>query len=166
MIACFDVDYSDSRANVACLVFEDWSSEKEFRIYKKVIDEIEPYISGQFYKRELPCIIQTLKIIEETIDYIVVDSFVWLDSQIKNGLGAYLYYALDQKIPVVGVAKSMFNSATNYMPVYRGDSIKPLLVSSAGIELAKAAQLIENMNGDYRLPYLLKKVDSLCREWN
>jgi len=49
--------------------------------------------------------------------------------------------------------------------IFRGKSTNPLYITSEGIELEIAADLILNMHGIYRIPTLLKKVDQLCRNW-
>ncbi len=49
--------------------------------------------------------------------YSVIDGYVWLDDQGKKGLGARLYDALDAQIPVIGVAKTLFATATSAIEV-------------------------------------------------
>jgi len=80
-------------------------------------------------------------------------------------LGAYLYEALGEEIPVIGVAKKNFLSNTkNVREVLRGESQKPLYVSSMGIDIDQAAEKIRNMKGEYRFPKMLKLVDRKGRE--
>ncbi len=45
-------------------------------------------------------------------------------------------------------------------------SIKPLFITSIGIDLEEATKLIKNMNGQNRIPTLLKKLDTLTKEKN
>lgn len=166
MIAAFDIDYQDPKAQAAALLFEKWESETPYSTYRLAIDEIAPYESGSFYKRELPCITTLLKNIQEEINTIVVDGYVWLDEHKKAGMGAYLFQYLNEKIPVIGVAKNKFKAPNPFtVEVLRGDSKKPLYITAAGIETSQAAVFIKNMHGDFRLPDLLKKVDMLCRDW-
>ena len=47
--------------------------------------------------------------------------------------------------------------------VLRGESKKPLYITAKGIDLHKAAEFIQKMHGDFRIPTLLKLVDSLGR---
>ena len=47
--------------------------------------------------------------------------------------------------------------------VVRGESKKPLLVTSTG-DLDEAARAIATMAGPYRVPHLLKRVDQLVRK--
>jgi deoxyribonuclease V len=63
---------------------------------------------------------------------------------------------------VVGVAKTRYLSAPA-VPVLRGSSRSPLFVTAAGVEPEVAAGWIESMHGPYRVPTLLRQVDTLAR---
>ncbi|HMV43460.1 MAG TPA: endonuclease V [Leptospiraceae bacterium] len=162
-IAVFDVYYFEAYANGCCVVFKKEKEEKVLSEYSKKIEETSEYIPGEFYKRELPCILRTFDLIEEEIDIIILDSFVWLEEG-KKGLGGYLYEALEKKIPVIGVAKTYFRSVSSYKELYRGVSKKPLYISSIGIDLNYAFDLIQSLEGEYRIPNVLKRVDQLSRQ--
>lgn len=108
MILVVDVDYKNTTANVAALVFEDFTDDSVLSTYTKVVEKISEYQPGEFYKRELPCILEILKIVKEKIDMIIVDGYVWLNSNNKPGLGGHLFQSLNKKIPVIGVAKGHF----------------------------------------------------------
>ncbi|AWI05521.1 endonuclease V [Clostridium drakei] len=161
--ACFDVYYYENYAKASCVVFQKDEEERILAEYNILSDEINEYIPGQFYKRELPCILKLLEEVKENLDFIIVDSFVWLNDS-KKGLGGYLYEALNYKTPVIGVAKTFFKDSTNYSEVYRGNSNKPLYVSAANLDLNYAAQFIKELNGEYRMPQMLKRVDQLSRD--
>lgn len=164
MILAVDVDYRDSEASIAGVTFENWTDDCETGVLRSELLEIEEYVPGQFYRRELPCI---LKLIEEhkiDPDIIVVDGFVYLDGKTKPGMGMYLYNALDGKIPVVGVAKNPYKGMTQDCELYRGKSQKPLYVTSVGVQLEEAKRNIKSMYGKHRVPDLLKKADQACRE--
>ena len=164
MIACLDVDYKNDEGLAACLVFEQWHSASAANTYAAVIENVAPYEAGEFYKRELPCVLEVLSYVAENLDFIIVDSYVWLDNQQKKGMGAYLYESLKQKIPIIGVAKTEFVGANQVaISVLRGDSKVPLFVTAAGVDALWAARQIKNMHGEFRLPTLLKEVDRLCR---
>ena len=163
IIACFDVYYKKDHAKACCIVFETDSVEKILSTYCQVIESVSDYISGEFYKRELPCILKVYKMIREDIDLIIMDGFVTLKNG-KKGLGSYLFESLGKKLPVIGVAKTYFRGSENYVEIYRGKSGKPLYISSIGIDLDYSAKFIKNLNGIYRIPDILKKVDQLSRK--
>src|SRR5262249_10339590 len=94
-------------------------------------------------------------------DLLIVDGYVDLDPQGSPGLGAYVHSALS--IPVVGVAKTAFRTAIHAIPVRRGQALKPLYVTAAGLDRADAAALVQAMAGPFRLPDALRRVDQLTR---
>ncbi|KAA0126069.1 endonuclease V [Chryseobacterium sp. SN22] len=165
MIYAFDTYYYEDYANTICLAFEDWYSEQETEIFTEKTAVTSDYESGAFYKRELPCILSLLnKISLKPGDLIIVDGYVTLDENGKNGLGGYLYEALDQKFPVIGIAKNGFNSNDpKRRTVYRGESKTPLFLTAKGIDVDAIQPEIERMHGHFRIPALLKKLDQLTR---
>ena len=166
MILAFDTYYFDGSAKTACLAFGHWADAVPLGLYSETLTGIEAYQSGAFYKRELPCILSLLHKmqLQENPEAIIVDGFVYLDDHGKNGLGAHLYEALQGQVPVLGVAKTNFASVEeNKRHVLRGQSLRPLYITAIGITLEEAALLIENMHGAYRIPTLLKMLDSLSR---
>lgn len=162
IVACFDVYYYENYARASCIVFEKRKEERVIAEYNEIVENVSEYIPGQFYKRELPCILKLMERLKEEIDFIIVDSFVWL-SECKKGLGAHLHEALNCKIPIIGVAKTFYKDSTNYLEVYRGSSNKPLYISSIGIDLNYAAEFVKRLDGDYRIPKVLKLVDQASR---
>lgn len=166
MILAFDTYYYDNKAKTVCLEFTEWNQEKDFKVHTEIIDNVSEYIPGEFYKRELPCIFSLLnKIVLKEDTIIIVDGFVYLDDDKKYGLGGHLYEKLNKKIPIIGVAKTNFASIEkDKKPLFRGDSKKPLFVTSIGIDLEDAFQKIESMAGEFRIPTLLKEMDRLTKE--
>ncbi len=163
MIYALDVDYNgDENALVACIGFNHWDQATPSYAKTHFIDQIEPYQAGSFYKRELPCLVEALKDLDD-IECVVVDGYVWLEEENHAGLGIYLYHALNREVPIIGVAKSKFNGTPARCELLRGESKKPLFVTSIGIELKEAKRLVASMSGKYRFPTLLKEVDALCR---
>lgn len=163
MIACTDVDYRSDHAIAACVLFQAWRDATSTSAVTARIDNVEPYVPGQFFKRELPCILEVLKRIPDPIEIVVVDGYVWLDDiKCQPGLGAHLFATLHGRIPVVGVAKKIFATASPEI-VLRGSSNSPLYVTAEGVDVKKAAEYIRIMDGPHRIPTLLKCVDSLCR---
>ena len=96
-------------------------------------------------------------------DIIIVDGYVYLDGKNEAGLGKYLYDVLNKNTIVIGVAKNSFKNISDEYTLYRGDSKKPLYITSEGMNLKDAMYAISNMCGEYRFPNLLKEVDKLCR---
>ncbi len=166
MILAIDVHYKSNYAKTVVLLFETWQSETYSEIVEIKTYNVADYISGEFYKRELPCLLEALKqIANDKIDLIVIDGYVYVDNINSYGLGGYLYDALNKKIPIVGVAKTSFQSNINtVVEVYRGESKNPLFVSSIGYNIEKAAQDVKSMYGEFRLPYLLKLMDKKTKE--
>jgi deoxyribonuclease V len=161
LLCCVDVDYRGDAAVAAAILFLDWGSPQAVAEHAVRIEGVAPYRPGAFYERELPCIRAVLARNHWPLAAIVVDGYVWLGAQ--PGLGAHLYAALGDSVPVIGVAKNPFHDAPA-AEVRRGDSKKPLYVSAAGMTAEAAAGCIRRMHGEHRLPTLLKAVDRLCRE--
>jgi deoxyribonuclease V len=164
MIACVDVDYRDEGAVAACLLFRNWTDAEPAGEHICRIERVEPYQPGQFYKRELPCLLAVLEKAAQPLDMVVVDGYVWLGDETRPGLGAHLYEELGKSVPVVGVAKTHFAGAKAARPVLRGDSGKPLYVTAAGVAVEEVARQVQAMHGPFRIPTLLKRVDQLCRD--
>lgn len=163
MIACIDVGYSETTARAACVVINDWNDPAPAAEYIAKIVEVQDYQPGEFYRRELPCIEAVLAKLPEMPDMIVVDGYVWLGDQDQKGLGAYLFEALDQKIPVIGVAKNPFKGSGHAIDLRRGQSDRPLFITAVGIELSVATDYVRLMHGPFRVPTILKRVDQLSR---
>lgn len=167
MIYCFDTYYGKGYANTAVIGIEDWDSAQPTFELNEIINEIHDYESGAFYKRELPCLLSIINKINlnYSTDILVIDGYVVLSDDGKLGLGGYLYNELKQEIPVIGVAKNNFFPLDKLKKeIYRGESKKPLYITSLGIELELASQLILNMEGKFRIPTILKLADQRCRE--
>jgi deoxyribonuclease V len=169
MILAFDTYYDTTgKAKTVCLAFERWNDEQALAIHTAFMENVADYTPGEFYKRELPCILDLFATLPyEDMEAIIVDGFVFLDDDGKLGLGGYLYQALHEKIPVIGVAKTNFASIDQLKkPVLRGESQKPLYITAIGIDIETAAQHVQHMAGEYRFPTLLKELDQLTKQWN
>jgi deoxyribonuclease V len=168
MILSFDTYYFENKAKTVCLAFEDWTTSDKFEVYAEIMEDVEEYIPGEFYRRELPCILSLFRKIEyHNIEAIVVDGFVYLNDEHKLGLGGHLYHSLKGSIPVIGVAKTNFASIEkNKRALIRGKSKNPLFITSIGLDNDKAVEHIKSMAGDYRIPTLLKYLDTLTKHQN
>ncbi|HME64209.1 MAG TPA: endonuclease V [Streptosporangiaceae bacterium] len=125
-----------------------------------VIPRVAPYRPGEFYLRELPPLRAVLEDLTG-LGLLVVDGYADLDPGGRPGLGAHAHAEFG--IPVIGVAKSRFRTATHAVPVLRGSSGRPLFVTAAGMPRADAADLVRRMVGQYRLPDALRRADTLAR---
>jgi len=156
-----DIDYPATGGANAAAVF---TADPHFvRITDERISrlaEVEPYRPGAFWTRELPALRAVLAD-AATVDLLVVDGYVDLDPYGRPGLGAHAHDAFG--VPVIGVAKTPFHSATHAYPVLRGAATRPLYVTAAGLSVADAAELVRTMAGPYRLPDALRRVDALAR---
>lgn len=182
MLACVDVHYKDSIATIALVVFDDWSSSIVSNTVIHTMTSVADYEPGNFYKRELPCILAVLDKARSaasasstisaapssaplSLHAIIIDGYVWLthdDGKPKPGLGAHLFDALEETVPVIGVAKSQFKNAPA-VEILRGKSDQPLFVTAAGMAPEAAADRVGSMHGDYRLPTMIKLADQVAR---
>jgi deoxyribonuclease V len=165
MILALDVYYRDNTTKAVGVLF-NWEDFQPIKIIIEFIDQVEEYIPGKFYKRELPCL---LKIIEKInineIEAIIIDGYVYIDNDLKYGLGAILWETLNKQIPVIGVAKtSFFRNKQTIKEVNRGVSKKPLYVSTIGYNINKAVEKIKDMKGEFRIPSILKELDIITKE--
>lgn len=163
MIACVDVSYQNNEAVAACVLFRSWTDESSDDEIIERIGKIEEYQPGEFYRRELPCILAVLRKVREPLEAVIVDGFVWLGDENSPGLGARLFDRLGRTTVVIGVAKSGFIGAALAVQVLRGRSLKPLYVTAAGMDVSEAARHIQEMHGKFRIPTLLKRTDHLSR---
>lgn len=164
MILAIDVYYYDDEAKVAGVLF-DWNDTQPQSTIIAQVSNVASYQPGQFYKRELPCILELLKQVDlETLSVILVDSHVYVSNEKAYGLGGHLWESLDGKLSVIGVAKRSFHETDQVtVPVVRGQSTNPLFVSAIGMDKEAAARLVEGMHGPYRMPDILKTLDQLSR---
>ncbi len=162
MIVAIDVHYRAEKAKVVGLLFENWQSKSPIDTYVIEMSKVAPYEPGSFYKRELPCILKILELIDLTaIKAIIVDGYVYLSDDFRPGLGYYLYQELSERIPIIGLAKRSFqNNIKNVVEILRGTSKNPLYITSVGIEVSTAAAHIQEMHGSFRMPTLLQILDT------
>jgi deoxyribonuclease V len=163
MIACVDVHYGLLHATAACVQFTSWADAISCGHHVATINDIKPYVSGQFYRRELPCILEVIEPIKQSIETLLIDGHVWLGDQTTLGLGAWVYESLNRRVQVVGVAKKRFHGSKGAIEVCRGCSRRPLIITTAGIDVEIGAELIRRMHGRDRIPTLIKLADQLAR---
>ncbi len=163
-IAFLDVTYASDAAGVGCLLADSWTAATPVMAISRCLAcAPAEYVPGEFYKRELPFLRAVIDDLTPHPAMLVIDGYVWLGTANAPGLGAYLFAALHTATPIIGVAKTRYRDDTWSERVYRGESRRPLYVTAAGIETAKAAGLVSSMHGQYRIPTLLQQVDRLAR---
>jgi exodeoxyribonuclease-5/deoxyribonuclease V len=174
--------FSDTEAKTVGVVFENWGDSEPKEILEAWTYKFGPYIPGEFYKRELPCMMDLLMKIPDLKDYdaIIIDGLAHLPKS-TDGLGMRLEAALEEKgiidrstqygidhVGIIGVAKSRFSEAdedTGISKVYRGGAKTPLYVDTTwfGYSSNSAGECIKSMHGLHRIPTLLKLVDTITR---
>ena len=162
LFAATDVHYPPSGGARAGLVLaRDARFEAVVGERVVVLDSVAEYRPGQFYLRELPALRSVLQGVVG-VSLLIVDGYVDLEPEGRRpGLGFHCHQAFG--VPVIGVAKTRFEGATQAAEVLRGDSLRPLYVTAAGQSVAAAADLVAKMSGRFRLPDALKRVDALAR---
>lgn len=165
-IACLDAAYDRTAAAVAGALIRSWDARDASQMLVRRFDRPPGrYEPGAFYKRELPLLLSVISDFDEPIEIIVIDGYVWLDANGLPGLlGGHLFSSLRRRIPVVGIAKTRYRNDTWSISVLRGQSQRPLFITSAGIEATEAAECVRRMHGDYRIPMILNNVDRAARE--
>lgn len=163
MILAVDVHYDGAGATTSGVAFADWGDAEPVAVYASRRDDVVDYVPGEFFRRELPCLLGLLQEHRLRPRLIVIDGYVFLDGVARPGLGMHLHDALGGSVPVVGVAKTAFAGIGDGFAVRRGGSTRPLYVTAVGIDLAAAQAGVRAMHGAHRLPTLLQLADRRCR---
>lgn len=162
-----DLTTQTETAKVSGIRFQGIETNEILSEHIVIVNEVAPYESGQFYKREMPCLLALINKIDQTnerFDVIIIDGYVFLDGKEQAGLGKYLYDNLSIKKPVIGIAKNQFKDISDTYAVWRGISKHPLYVTSVGFDTAVAKHIVSNLEGKHRLPNVVKQVDVLGRQ--
>jgi len=156
-----DVHYlAPGGARAAAVVTADASFSRLVAERVELVPAVASYRPGQFYLRELPPLRAALNGLAD-VALLIVDGYADLDPGGRPGLGARAHAEFG--VPVIGVAKSAFRTATHAVPVLRGTSARPLYVTAAGMPRIEAADLVRRMAGRHRLPDALRRADALAR---
>jgi deoxyribonuclease V len=159
-----DVHYPRSGgARAAAVVTTDPGFSQVLAERRVAVADVLPYQPGEFYLRELPPLRAVLADLSELgeLGLLVIDGYADLDPAGRPGLGTHAHTELG--VPVIGVAKTPFRTATHAVPVRRGGSARPLYVTSSGMARADAAELVRQMAGAHRIPDALRRADMLAR---
>jgi deoxyribonuclease V len=161
VFAAADVHYLPSGgARAAAVIAADAMFSVVLAEQTVLIRQVLPYRPGEFFLRELPPLRALLAGVAG-LGLLVVDGYADLDPAGRPGLGAHAHAALG--VPVIGVAKTRFRTATHAVEIRRGKSARPLFVTAAGMPPAQAASLVREMAGPFRIPDALRRADALAR---
>ena len=159
--AAVDVHYlSTGGARAAAVLAADAGFAHVLAERTALVPRVAPYRPGEFYLRELPPLRKVLEDLSG-LGLLVFDGYADLDPSGRPGLGARAHAEFG--IPVIGMAKSRFRTATHAVPVPRGSSARPLYITAAGMPRVAAADLVRRMVCRYRLPDALRRADTLAR---
>ncbi|WP_420271859.1 endonuclease V [Occultella aeris] len=160
-VGAVGVQYDDNGAKAALVVCNERAFSTVTSEHVVDIARTAPYESGALFKRELPCLRAVLAL-GPPLELLVIDGYATLDPEGRPGLGAHAADAFG--IPVIGVAKTPFRTATHAVQVIRGTASRPLYVTAAGgLDVAEAARIVSTMAGPHRIPTALARVDRLAR---
>ena len=163
--------YSDTLAFTVGVLFNRWTDDEPAEIISSICTKFSSYIPGEFYKRELPCVLGLLEKVDmDKIETIIVDGFLRLrfnDSTEKDGLGKKLFDSLNMPgLKVIGLAKSDFCRTDEISAsLLRGSAVNPLWVQGIGLPDNVAAENIKMMSGKSRIPKLLKILDKETKKY-
>jgi deoxyribonuclease V len=161
LFVAVDVHYLDNSSARAAVVA---AGDERFSLITytdtAMVSAPAPYHSGAFYRREFPAL-KAIIPASARLALVVIDGYVDLDAAGRPGLGAYVQAEFG--VPVIGVAKTAFRTATHAAQVRRGRSSRPLYVTAAGLLIPEAARLVAQMAGQFRLPDAIKLADRLAR---
>ncbi|CAM3220172.1 hypothetical protein DESA109040_03385 [Deinococcus saxicola] len=139
------------------MLFRGWTDAAPTWELIVPVPQVQPYQPGEFYRRELPCLLALLEGAARlhTLDAVVIDGYVTLDAGGRTGLGAHLFAALNRQIPVIESANSSHrrgeNGVSGFGPCPGRDacgSLNPLFVTAAGTDVAQATAQTAWMAGD------------------
>ena len=161
VFAAVDVHYLPSGgARAAAVTVWDAAFSAIQAEWTVLVPAVLPYRPGEFFLRELPPLRAVLAPVRD-LGLLVIDGYVDLDPGGRPGLGAYAHAAFG--VPVIGVAKTRFRTASHAVQVLRRNSARPLFITAAGMPAAQAADLVRRMAGPFRLPDALRRADALAR---
>jgi deoxyribonuclease V len=163
MILAVDVYYRESHAIAAGVLFRNWEDGESVDELIVPISRVAEYEPGQFYRRELPCVLQLLKQLQQLPQYMIIDGHVYLDGAKRPGFGKHLYDAVQGRSAIIGVAKNRFRDTPSDTEVFRCGSQRALYVTAVGINESAARGFIMRMHGEHRLPTILRRVDRLSK---
>ena len=80
-----DVHYIQDSAVAAGILFNRVDCDQTLLEKSIKIENIQPYESGSFYKRELPCLTALIDSLDNKPTILIVDGYVYLNNDYKHG---------------------------------------------------------------------------------
>jgi deoxyribonuclease V len=157
------VHLDGSQAQVAAVAFDAWDSPEPTKTYLSHIAQVEKPVRGELDLRELTWVMQLLREHGLMPELILIEGFVHLDADETPGLGQHLFQALGGATPVIGVAKTGRPGLPAQFEVMREEEAKPLIVTSAGVDIGASKARVRAMHGRKRVPTLMKLVARLAK---
>jgi len=123
VVAAVDVHYlRPDGARAAAVTAGDPAFSAIQAEWTVLLPAVLPYQPGRFFLRELPPLRAVLAHVRN-LALLVLDGYVDLDPGGRPGLGAHAHAEFG--VPVIGVAKTRFRSASHAVKVLRGNSSRP-----------------------------------------
>lgn len=167
MILALDTYYYSNSSLTVGIWFDDWRSNNLNRIEYSWCNHFESYVPGQFYKRELPGILDFIDLYGlNDVDIVILDGFI--NTPNGPGLGLLFYESLGSpnNLNIVGIAKSYYEGIESISErVFRGNSKKPLYIQTYGLDIQEVGKKVRKMRGKNRIPKLLKILDDETKKW-
>ena len=157
------VHFDGAQAQAAAVAFDAWDVPEATKTYVSHIAQVEKSVRGEPDLRELTCVMQLLREHRLAPELILIDGFVHLDADETPGLGQHLFQALGGVVPVIGVSKTGRPSLSTQFEVMREEEAKPLVVTSAGVDIGAAKARVRAMHGRKRVPTLMKLAARLAK---
>jgi deoxyribonuclease V len=150
------VHFDATQARAVAVAFDAWDAPEAEKTYLTHIAQVEKAARGELDLRALPCVMQLLREHKLTPELVLIDGFVHLDGDETPGLGRHLFQALGGTTPVIGISKSNRPGLSAQFEVMREEEAKPLIVTSAGIDIGAAKARLRVMHGRKVVPTLMK----------
>lgn len=162
-ILIVNINFQESVDTVAGVLFTKWGSGRAESVLISNVENTESYIGGEIFGRELKIVNTLLEQCKAKPDYILLNGLVYSDGHSEPGFGKRLFDELGGDVSVIGVMQKQIKGLPEECQLCRGESGTPLFVTSVGVELMKAKELITSMHGKFRLPTLLKLAEKKSR---
>jgi deoxyribonuclease V len=157
------IHFDAMQARAAAVAFDAWDVPEPTKTFIARDAQVEKAAHGELDLRALPCVMQLLQEHRLTPELVLIDGFVHLDADETPGLGRHLFHALGGTTPVIGLSKTNRPGLPVQFEVMREEEAKPLIVTSAGIDIGAAKARVRAMHGRKVVPTLMKLAVRLAK---